>query len=226
MSLITPSITKPRQYLTFEPRSPKEENDKKLYTFDQSLARIKQAGYFRHPFSREVFLFIADGLEGKLTDEQKEMYDDMLNSYGEWVSAAMERQSDILAVYLNPNPDGLIWKPSQNQYAQNNFHYTQKKEFRIPGKSSTTWINLEEFDDALINFLYGRSFARLPQKMREGGKRARLYLPSKGQIGFIGRVGPFSLGGGDFNDKIFGSGTHIYRASRGVHQVITEPDVA
>ena len=99
----------------FEPRVEREEirpnyefPSKKMYTFDESLERIKKAGYERHMRPSEFFsLFIASlvnkaTLENKLNQEQKELLSDMNGSYGEWFSMALARKGDTLICYQDP----------------------------------------------------------------------------------------------------------------------------
>lgn len=171
--------------LYFEPRAPIEGTEKVLFSFDESLADLKKRGYQRHPSPREVFSFLADGLENKLTAEQKRIYDDMLRSYGEWMDMAEERKGNTLILYSGI--DGLVWNPAQEVYVPQNFRCAEKKEFNIAGKKSQEWINLQKFDDAFVQHVYGRSFAQLPQEMRDGNQRAQVLLPAEGKLWPVGR---------------------------------------
>ncbi len=197
--------------------------EKKLLSYDKSLERLRAAGYERHARPSEVFGLLIDGLEGKLTGQHKAIYDDMLTSYGEWMSAAVlvkqQKSGGIwgvggstkqtLTMYLDP--EGLAW--DGKKYVQQNFTYAEKKEFDITGKPLNAFVELTQVDVALVQDFYGCSYAQLPQQMREGDKRGGFWFPSADQIWPVGR--------GDFyfnrlNTFIY---YHISRASRGVHAV-------
>ncbi len=188
--------------LLWQPQAYREagKTDKKLLHYDQSLAQLRSARYDRHARPAEVMSLLCAGLEGKLTPEQKAVADDMLVSYGEWVGLSWERQKDKLIVSLDAK--GLVWK--KDRYVKDKFRCTEQKEFDITGKASQKYIDLQEFEEALIQYHYGRSFADLPQEMREGDKRAQLYLPADGTTWPVGR--------GNFNYWFYFGG----RAARGV----------
>ena len=150
------------------------ETGKTLLTYDASLARLRKAGFERHAHPQEVFGLLIDGLEGKLTVEEKLICDDQLASYGEWLSLAFERQGKRLITYLDP--EGLEWK--KGKYVKTtNFKCSDTKDFDITAKMSQRYLDLNKFPDDLVQFLYGRSFAALPQEMRKGSKKAQLVLP-------------------------------------------------
>ena len=151
------------------------QTDKTLLRYDASLARLRAAGFTRHARPQEVFSLLIDGLEGKLTPQEKSICDDQLTSYGEWFSLAFERQGDLLITYLDP--EGLGWR--NNKYVKTkSFKFAEKKDFDISGKESQQLIDLNLFQDDLVQFMYGRSFVALPQEIREGEKKAQLYLPT------------------------------------------------
>src|SRR3989344_587887 len=95
--------------LQIEQLSPREGVEKKLFYYDKSLAdlrtRLKNPNA-RHLGHREVFGIIIDGLEGRLDDPKlvslKQIYSDMISSYGEWLSLAMQRKKDKLICYEKP----------------------------------------------------------------------------------------------------------------------------
>ena len=192
----------------FEPRAFYDGNDKQLFTYDKSLERLQAAGHKRQPRPAEVFSFLIANLEGKLSSAQKAVADDMLNSYGEWLSAAAERHSDTLTVYIDPK--GLVWDGSA--YVKQNFSFGSKRDFSVAGIPSQRYIDLKKFGPDFVEFMYTRSFAQLPQEMREGGKRAQVYLPPDGLIRPVGRGnGWFGIGG------VYG-----FRASRGCSPVVAK----
>ena len=77
-----------------EDNNPK--NNKTLPTYDASLARLRQEKYERHASPSEAFSLIEDNLEGKLSGALKAVADDMMSSYGEWLSMAFERKGICL----------------------------------------------------------------------------------------------------------------------------------
>ena len=166
----------------FEPLAPMKGKEKALLTFDLSLTRLRQEKYERHASPSEAFSLIEDNLEGKLSGALKAVADDMLSSYGEWLSMAFERKGDLLIAYLHP--EGIVWDKNSNKYVkQNNFKYDSAQNFNIAGKKSNEWIPLQDFGDDFSLLAYSRKFADLPQVMREGNaniSKAHVYLPKDG----------------------------------------------
>ena len=193
--------------LEFEPVAPREQNDssKARFYFDESLERVKAAGYQRHARPQEEFGLIIDGLEGKLTGELPKLSADMLTSWGEWLSLAFERKGDLLVCYLDPV--GLVW--NGNRYEKQNFSHAGETTFDIKGITSGQWVGLEKFRPDFAQFLYGRRFDQLPAEMREGNKKVHVYLPAEGV------AWPVTRGG--FNNWYYVVGDYYrYWASRGV----------
>ncbi len=151
-------------------------NEKHLFTYDNSLERIKQKNPLaRHARPSEAFGLIIDCLENKVSDEKLlKVKEDMLKSYGEWLSCAFERQGNTLIVYLDPT--GINWNGSEYIKTEN-FKFSDKKEFDITGIDSQKWTDLNKFSDEFIKYLYGKTFNDLPAEMKEGNKKAQVYLP-------------------------------------------------
>ena len=193
--------------LDFEAAAPRDGAQKALLTYDASLARIKAGGYERHALPSEAFSLIADNLEGKLKGNLKAEADDMLSSYGEWLSMAVERKGDILICYMHP--EGLVWNSKKSKYEQNSFKCDGRQEFNISGKKSQEWISLDKFDDDFVKLFYGRSFDGLPKEMRQGSGKAHVALPADGELWPVGR--------NYFDSRfyVYGYG-YYYGASRGV----------
>ena len=205
--------------LQIEQLSPREGVEKKLFYYDKSLAdlrtRLKNPNA-RHLGHREVFGIIMDGLEGRLDDPKlvslKQIYSDMISSYGEWLSLAMQRKGDTL--YCYEKPEGLVGNGSN--YVQKNFTYSgQPKTFDIAGIASGTYVDLEKFKSNLVEYLYGRTFAKLPDVMKEGGKRAQLLLP-------LENMGVRPVGRGGIGNRYEVDAYYDRRASRGVVPVAPE----
>ncbi len=201
----SPLIATSYNDIMFEPLAYREqgESGKKLLYFNDSLTRLRAAGFERHARPQEAFSLIIDGLEGKLSGSLAEVQNDMFASYGEWLSMAFERQGNVLIAYLDP--EGLVWK--DNKYVKDSFRFADKQEFDITGKESNKWIPLAEFGDDLVQAVYGRKFKDLPQDMREGNRKAHLALPANETAWPVGR--------GNFNGRYSVSG-FSYLASRGV----------
>ena len=165
--------------------SPRNGAEKELPTYDASLARLRQEKYERHASPSEAFSLIEDNLEGKLSGALKAVADDMLSSYGEWLSMAFERKGDLLIAYLHP--EGIVWDGSK-YVKQNTFKSDSEQRFNIAGKKSNEWISLQEFSDDFSLLAYSRKFADLPQVMREGNaniSKAHVYLPKDGTAGML-----------------------------------------
>ncbi len=174
------------QDVVFEERAfrKRRQTEKELLTYTQSLARLRKAGFERHARPQEEFSLIIAGLEGKLSNAREQgVYADMFTSYGEWLSLAFERQGDVLVAYIDP--EGLVYK---NGYRKSKkFSFAHKEDFDITGKQSGSLIDVQEFGDDFVQFLYGRRFAQLPDEMRMGSRRAQVALPSDGIVWPVGR---------------------------------------
>jgi len=197
--------------IEFEPRASRKKNsdEKELLHFNDSLDRIKSAGYERHGRPSEVFSLIIDGLEGKLANTPlQNVYDDIFKSYGEFLSLAWERKGDLLIAYLDP--EDLVW--NSDKYVKKGFKFAEKQEFDITGKNSQQWIDLNEFDVGFVEWHYARKFSELPKEMQKGSKRVQVYLPSEGNIWAVGR-GSYSY---RFNINCY----YVSRASRGARKKI------
>ena len=198
--------------VVFEPVAYRESGkaEKAPLTFDASLARLRKAGFERHARSQEVFGLLIDGLEGKLAGGLNGVCDDMFKSWGEWLSLAVERKGDMLVAYLDPKK--LAWDKNCGEYIVqgNQVDCVGKETFGIKGKQSQTWIDLKQFEDKFVKFMYGRSFKQLPKLMREGDERAQVYLPPEGVVRLVcrGYFGRFSVNSYGYN----------YLASRGVRR--------
>jgi len=200
LRIITPSSY---NSLNWEQKAPSKGGIKLLYTFDKHQERLAKAG-MRGPMPSEVFSLLADNLEGKLSGALKAAADDMMSSYGEWFAIAEKRQKDDLIVYVNPR--GLVW--NGKGYAEDNFAYDSEMKFDIAGIPSEKWVDLKRFKDDFVRWFYSMSFDKLPEEMRDGMRRAQVYLPSDGTAWPVGRS--------DFNYRFGIDGNYDLRASRGV----------
>ncbi|MDP3990627.1 MAG: hypothetical protein Q8Q01_05495 [archaeon] len=165
--------------VTFEPKAVRNSRNvdfKEVFTYNASLARLTDKGYERHPRPSEVFGFLIANLEKKLTAEQEIVAEDMEKEdyYGEWMSIAVKRSDDILTVYIDP--EGLVWNDSKDRYKKI-FNFSDRRDFSISGIPLNEYVELNRFNDDLVEFLYTRPFAQLPPEIREGNERALILLP-------------------------------------------------
>jgi hypothetical protein len=133
--------------------------------YTESLERLRKAGYERHARPQEAFGLLIDGLEGKLSNGTKGVYQDMLSSSKqEWLSFAFERRGDVFIAYLDP--EGMVF--ANRSYFRDgiNFKYAEKKEFIIHATTKTYWPLLH-VDDKFVEFVYGRHFQDLPEEIRK-----------------------------------------------------------
>lgn len=197
----------------------KTSNEKSLFTFDTSLARLKAAGYDRHPTPSEHFSLVMAYLEGKLADPKsdverayQQVAKDMLDGPGEWLSMAMKREKEILFCYANPH--NLKWDEPSNEYVIDGerIEFDSVKTFDVKNFPSKTPVNLEDVpDDVLIFYLYGRGFDDFPERARKGDLQGQLTLPSKGTLCPVSCSAPWRL----YIDGRYGH----FRASRGVREI-------
>jgi len=201
----------PYQQVEFETLACRKEgkSEKASFSFDQSLAKLRERGYERHPRSVEMFSLLSDHLEERLGNGVQEVAVDMLENYGEWVSLAWERKGDVLIAYVDPV--GLVWDEQRREYVRDNFDCAQTQEFDITGKQSRHGVDLKEFGREFVVAHYGVPFDELPVQMREGDRRAQAYLTPEGIVWPVGR--------GNYNYwhylLIDGSSCN-FKASRGV----------
>ena len=201
--------------LQIESKSPRDGTDKTLFYYDKSLIDLRTRlnnPSARHLKPQEAFGIIIDGLEGKLSGDLKNIYDDLVSSYGEWFSLGMERKKNKLILY--EDIEGLVWDGSK-YVVQTKLEFSDRKEFDIKGIASETLVDLNKFEPELVEYLYGRQFDALPDAMKVGDKRAQLWLPSEA-------MGVRPVGRGDFNDGYYVvyAGFGDDRASRGVVPVV------
>ena len=132
--------------LVIEEKAPRDSNNNKiLYTYDKSLEAIKQRGYQRHLRSNEAFQLMIDAIENP-SSKYTSTKEDMLSSYGEWLSLAVLRtKPDELKLYLDP--ENLVWNSSRSEYVvQGNLKYSQERAFNISkGIPSNEWVDLNKF---------------------------------------------------------------------------------
>ncbi len=161
--------------IVFEPRSVYEGGYKKLYTFDESLRALQKRGYERHPRPIEAFDLICRELEGRLQPEQQAIADDMMNSYGEWLSMAMLRKGNLLHCYLDP--ENLVRERTKYKYVTQGGKLKHAGEEVYSIGSVCEWVSITKVDEinpTFVEKLWSRPYAILPEEIRQ---HALLLLP-------------------------------------------------
>ena len=187
----------------FEQKADYAGADKRLLTYDASLARLRKGGFARHARPVEAFGLLIDNLENKLSGALKDVADDMLKSYGEWLSAAFERKGNNLTVYIDP--ENIKWNGTIYEW-NGKPQSSSEHSFNIAGIPSNTLVDMKRFSEEFVKLFYGKKANELPEVMKTGGKRAQAYL----------REGLWPVGRGNFY-YVYIVGI-VDRASRGVAQ--------
>ncbi len=192
---------------------------KELFHYEKSLERLKQAGYERHLRPAEAFGLIIDSLEGKLSGQPAVVAQNMLESYGEWMSMAVKIENRVIHLYRDPV--GLVWNGSD--YAVNGtLASTEERTFPLAKtvptkgrfkKTKALALKAEEYNPLseiskiapdFIEYLWSKPYAQLPSDIQKNGG---FYLPPEGIIRPVGR------GLLDSWSNLFGY--YVIRASRG-----------
>ena len=186
--------------LEIEPTSPRDQNGNKIqYSFDQSRKALKQRGYERHLRPNETFRIIIDAIENP-NSQYILLKQDMLFSYGEWFSLAVQRANQTELI-LYPDPKNLVWNDEKGYLMKGkSSDCSEAKTFTIDQNiPSQNWLDLNRFPNELVEFLCSRPFDRLPEIMKSGNNRSQLWLPQEGIIRPFGRGGDFVSFGLDAN---------------------------
>ncbi len=171
--------------VVFEPKAVYCGNNKKQYTFDESLKALRKRGYERHPRPAEACDLICRSLEGRLQPEQQVIADDMLNNYEEWLSLAMQRKENQLHCYLDP--ENIFWDSTTRTYnvRGGKLKHSGEKVYDIPPVYDWFGIKkIHEVSPELVEILWSRPYAILPENIR---LRTVIHLPPSGNIWPIGR---------------------------------------
>lgn len=163
----------------FEKHAPRENNDKCIFNFQDSLDDLMQRGYARHQRPNEVFSLLCVYLEGELS--VKNIAQDMLNSYGEWFSLAMRYQNNILHCYIDPS-----FEYDRKCMRYNLKNYSSERFFSLPYLDKYSFIikEVNVLNPSLVEFLWSRPFDQLPLDIRNN---AYLYLLDDEHIWPVGR---------------------------------------
>jgi hypothetical protein len=143
---------------------------KKLFTYEDSLARIKEAGYDRHLRAPEVFRLIRRLYSPTgLTDREREIADNIAEgngNTGEWLDHAytLTRSGDVYKLCLYTGLSGIVWQ---------NDHYVNTRKFAYEKKmyaqidvpeivaSNLATIHMEDLhrkNPELLHYFWGDNF--------------------------------------------------------------------
>ena len=187
-------------------------NIKILYSYEKSLARLRDAGYERHPRPWEVFSLLIDYTKGRLGDDVflKSVAADILRNNGEWLSLAMKIIDGQLFCYVDP--ETLI--PWEKSVAERKFNYLTHKRFDVTGIRTQNWIELGEFSIGLVRFLYGKAINETIgiAKDQEAFRNSKIWLPGEEELRPVGRKDSTHV------YKFFIGADTFTRASRGVRE--------
>lgn len=158
-------------------------NKKYVINFNDSLERLRKAGYERHLYPWESFELIMYHLEGKLNETLDAIAKNLVASDGEWFNLAVERQGEKLTCYVDP--ENIRWDGYEEKYVVDGvLRYNYKEDLKIRRVSSQMWTSMQYFDEDFVEFFYNRKFKDVPQKLQEN---AMIYLPPDYELWPIGR---------------------------------------
>ena len=154
--------------LEWEPRAYKRGDPTYSFTYDDSLERLRKAGYERHPRPAEIFNLILAHLNEKIHNlVLNDLVKDMLESHSNWLSMAFERKDNTLVCYVDP--ENLVWDENDHKYVvDGKLKFSDKKEFYIgpidmitTTATSSKGLVISYFSDELVSFLYTTTFDKL-----------------------------------------------------------------
>lgn len=225
------------------PSSIKHSKLKRTYYFDESLRRLQEAGYERHPRPNEFYQLMLKylGRESLSIDESAVLHDMMRPLdvshedqpyYGEFLSAAIGLKDMMLILSIDPKGLRRYSKPVYGsvysyRYAKEDaFTCSDTLKFKVRKKHGHM-IFLKDVD-GLAEYLFARPFEHLPstEQILPGGgqgiKEMRIFVDE--ELG-PNEVAPIGFGTG-FNKLrgFFDIVTYYERASRGVKKFVPETE--
>jgi len=180
--------------------------------YNESLEMLKKNGYDRHLRPWEALGLITEYYSGNLKGKLRKRAKNLIRSWGEWLSIAVERKGNYLICYMDPenitNVNNKGFVPDGNY-----LDCSAKYKLKIGNLPSKKWLSFESFNDDFCEFFYTRKFEDLPKKVR---KRAEIILPPENWLGVLVRDNKHT--GGMFRGpRYFGiSYTRWACASRGL----------
>ena len=172
--------------LVIEAEAPRDMivgGSKLLYCFDNSLEALKARGYERHLRPVEAFSLLEKNLEGKLSEEEQEIAEDILAPWGEWLSLAIRWEGKTL--YCYEDPENLFWDAQKKCYTitGGKLRYSAQKSFVIePPISKCSFIELGRLPSELQRYVYGCTWEELPEDMKGEVFLAGVFFPQEENI--------------------------------------------
>ncbi len=182
--LITPEMeNKPYSCLEWEGRKSRYH-----HTFDDSLRRLRKAGYDRHPRPQEIFSLTRDFLHNRLNENFAQVAKNLLFGSGEWSSMAMKREGNLL--YCCLDPENLGWDKDRYVVRGRKLKGVETKVFDVGNILSRTPFGLDALPDELVQYITGWSLQNLPSFMHERFWKFRFLvtLPIEGDWSPVGKV--------------------------------------
>lgn len=169
--------------------------------YDKSSARLKEKN-MRHAYLWEQGELLCAGLEGKLTGQMQEVYDDF---WGEWANGGISWKGKEFLYY--PDAD-FLWK--DNSYVI----ITQGDAISaVAKKIKKGWNEIGDLGDDVSRLVYGRNVNELPSSLQ---KYSEIYLQEEG-----GKIQPVGRGIMLGSYDVYTS--YYLGASRGVSEVQRSP---
>jgi len=176
-------------------------NDRVWLRYDKSSARLKKKN-MRHAYLWEQGELFCAGLEGKLTGQMQEVYD---NFWGEWINGGISWKGKEFLYY--PDAD-FLWK--DNSYVI----ITQGDAISaVAKKIKKGWNEIGDLGDDVSRLVYGRNVNELPSSLQ---KYSEIYLQEEG-----GKIQPVGRGIMLGSYDVYTS--YYLGASRGVSEVQRSP---
>lgn len=168
-----------------------EEDFQSPVRYDQNLERLTRHGYQRNLTPAEYFNLFFNSYEHCPTHTAASYSDTPASYIGglgkseEWLSLAVQKQGNILTCYLNPK--GLVWNEEVQEYAPQQFTFSEKREFTLPSADERWLIITPQTNPELVKCLFGREYAAIPQTVLEKHE-SWINLPEVQKV-YFGREG-------------------------------------
>ena len=140
----------------WEPRKTRD-----FFTFEDSLARLIEAGYTRHPRPQEVASLLLEYAEKPLTEGQETLTQDIVDGLGEWLSLALYRDGRQLHCYLDPpkKEPGHYRTPRDMRHVICKEHREFGFDYTPPEHGD---ILIKDLPQEMVTYLWTRPFSQLP----------------------------------------------------------------
>ena len=145
--------------------------------FTESLERIKEAGFERHPRPAEFLGFLLDYWEGKFEENTilTQLAESARDLRGTWLSAAVELKLKHDNCYMfHTDPPNICYDPTKGgYYADGVLRHQGGMYFEVDEIPEKGEFETHMLSDRLMRYLYGIGFDKLPFRLQLGN----VYLP-------------------------------------------------